>query len=99
MFRLTSSSPAICADLFCGILSLLVGEQVASKALALKEWAPLCEALGTGDQMIVVRKGGIREKAFRPAASKFLLFPTGFHTDAELLRADARDKYDQVRSL
>eukprot|EP00884_Botryococcus_braunii_P002775 jgi/Botrbrau1/12499/Bobra.0169s0046.1 len=71
----------------------LVAHQVTSKPLALKEWAPICAALGEGDQMFVIRKGGIKEPAFKPAAAKFLLFPTGFHTDEDLLQERARNRY------
>lgn len=63
--------------------------------LALKEWAVTCAALGQGDQTIILRKGGIREPAFRPAASKFLLLPTSFHSDARLLKPVANVKYHQ----
>jgi hypothetical protein len=38
---------------------------------------------------ILLRKGGIREPTFRPAASDFLLFPTSFHTDAQVGLASA----------
>ncbi|DBA91080.1 hypothetical protein WJX77_004941 [Trebouxia sp. C0004] len=63
--------------------------------LALKEWAVTCAALGQGDQTIILRKGGIREPAFRPAASTFLLFPTSFHSNTRLLRPVANVKYQQ----
>lgn len=70
---------------------------MTSKPLALKEWAPICEALGNGDQLLVIRKGGIKEPTFRPAAAKFLLFPTGYHTDEDLLQERFRLKYAKVR--
>lgn len=48
---------------------------------AFKEWAVVCEALGTGLQSVIIRKGGIAEGrggfAFR--YDDFLLFPTWFH--------------------
>jgi len=47
----------------------------------LKEWAIVCEAMGRGEQSIILRKGGIAEGragfAFRHA--EFFLFPTFFH--------------------
>lgn len=33
---------------------------------------------------ILLRKGGIKEPTFKPAAAEFLLFPTSFHTEAEV---------------
>jgi hypothetical protein len=54
---------------------------------ALKEWAPTCAAISTGEQTILLRKGGIKEPTFKPIARDFLLFPTSFHTDAEVCSA------------
>lgn len=46
-----------------------------------KEWAVICEALGRGEQSILVRKGGIAEgrDGFRFQHDAFYLFPTWFH--------------------
>lgn len=62
---------------------------------ALKEWAPVCEALGTGDQTLTFRKGGIREAHFAPRAKQFFLFPTSFHTHRGLLQGWAVEKHGQ----
>jgi len=45
---------------------------------AFKEWAVICEALGTGLQSVIIRKGGIAEgrKGFAFRHDEFLLFPT-----------------------
>ncbi len=54
---------------------------------ALKEWAVLTDALGRGDIIAMVRKGGIREQraGFSVRHSRFLLYPTFFHEkEAEL---------------
>lgn len=54
---------------------------------ALKEWAVLADALGRGDIIAMVRKGGIKEQraGFAVRHSRFLLYPTFFHEkDAEL---------------
>lgn len=56
---------------------------------ALKEWAATIEALGKGMQTVIFRKGGIREPLFTPRAASFMLFPTAFHADKALLKADA----------
>ena len=46
-----------------------------------KEWALVCEALGRGEQTILLRKGGIAEgrEGFGFRHDEFFLFPTFFH--------------------
>ena len=58
--------------------------------MALKEWAITCEAIGRGEQVLLLRKGGIHEdgKDFRVIHREFLLYPTYEHQKAELLRAE-----------
>lgn len=48
---------------------------------ALKEWSILVEAMGRGDIVAMVRKGGIREQrsGFGVRHDRFLLYPTYFH--------------------
>src|SRR5512138_2779668 len=48
---------------------------------AFKEWAIVVDALGRGEQILILRKGGIAEGrgGFRPEHTRFLLFPTAFH--------------------
>ena len=55
---------------------------------AFKEWAVVCEAMKTGRQTVLVRKGGIREDdgVFRIEDMEFVLLPTYEHQDAELLQ-------------
>lgn len=50
-------------------------------AMAFKEWAVVCEALGDGRQALILRKGGIAETGgqFRPEHDRFLLYPSYFH--------------------
>ena len=57
----------------------------------LKEWAVICRALGTGRQVLILRKGGIGEEAgtFRPEHREFLFFPTGFHQSTEHVLPEA----------
>ena len=52
---------------------------------AFKEWAVICEALGTGLQSVIIRKGGIAEgkAGFAFRHDEFLLFPTWFHEQLE----------------
>lgn len=46
-----------------------------------KEWKLVCEALGSGRQSVILRKGGIHEgpEGFRFKHQEFFLFPTLFH--------------------
>lgn len=57
--------------------------------IALKEWAIICDALETGEQVALLRKGGIREDGgiFRIQEKEFLLYPTYEHQNAGLLRS------------
>jgi len=52
---------------------------------AFKEWAVVCEALGTGLQSVIIRKGGIAEgkTGFAFRHDEFVLFPTWFHEQLE----------------
>ena len=51
---------------------------------ALKEWAVLADAMGRGEIVAMVRKGGIREQraGFSVRHDRFLLYPTYFHEKA-----------------
>jgi len=55
---------------------------------AFKEWTLICEALGTGGQSLIIRKGGIAEgrDGFRFKHADFLLFPTLFHEQVAKLK-------------
>jgi hypothetical protein len=46
---------------------------------ALKEWASVIEALGRGDQNVLIRKGGLADPHFGVEADRFYLFPTNYH--------------------
>lgn len=50
-------------------------------AIAFKEWALVCEALGSGLQSVILRKGGIAEGkgGFGFDHGEFFLFPTRYH--------------------
>jgi hypothetical protein len=56
--------------------------------IALKEWATVCDALATGRQIILLRKGGIYEAGgeFELENREFLLFPTYLHQNAPMLK-------------
>ena len=46
---------------------------------ALKEWSNVVAALGSGEQVILIRKGGIADPSFGVEADRFYLYPTYFH--------------------
>lgn len=49
---------------------------------ALKEWSNVIEALGRGEQAILIRKGGIADPSFGVEAERFYLYPTFYHQPA-----------------
>ncbi|MCG3147385.1 MAG: hypothetical protein PCFJNLEI_00824 [Verrucomicrobiae bacterium] len=53
----------------------------AETNIAFKEWAIVVDALGGGEQLLILRKGGIREQRgeFSLEHRQFWLFPTQFH--------------------
>lgn len=58
--------------------------------LAFKEWSYIVDALGTGKQSIILRKGGIEEdgQGFTMKGKRFLLFPTLFHQAKNLVKEE-----------
>lgn len=60
---------------------------------ALKEWAVTIAALAAGDQVLIVRKGGIGEKRFELPHPRFHLFPTYAHQRPELVKPAARRRF------
>jgi hypothetical protein len=60
---------------------------------ALKEWAVTVAALAAGDQVLIVRKGGIGEKRFELPHPRFYLFPTYAHQRPELVTAEGRRRF------
>ncbi|MEJ7814727.1 MAG: DUF1802 family protein [Rubrobacter sp.] len=66
---------------------------------ALKEWAVAVRALERGETALVVRKGGIREKAFAVPRTRFLLIPGYEHQRPELLKEEYRGLMDGIPDL
>lgn len=66
--------------------------------IALKEWAVTVKALEEGRQIMVMRKGGIREETrdFELAADTFWLFPTYEHQRKELLKPGEQPLLEQT---
>ncbi len=70
-----------------------IGMAIPEKiSVGLKEWASVCSALEAGEQMLILRKGGIHESAgeFELEHPQFLLFPTYLHQKPEMLKPEAR---------
>ena len=65
---------------------------------AFKEWAIVVDALGRGEQILVLRKGGIHEvpEGFGVTHSRFLLFPTLYHQQRQLVKANASLRFDDL---
>lgn len=63
------------------------------QSVGFKEWALVCEALGRGDQTVLLRKGGIAEgrDGFGFRHSEFFLFPTFFHEQIDKVRIGAAE--------
>lgn len=57
-------------------------------SIAFKEWQVICDALASGRQSILLRKGGIHEgrSGFSFAHERFYLFPTKFHAQTDHVR-------------
>jgi hypothetical protein len=66
---------------------------------ALKEWAVAVRALEHGQTALVVRKGGIREKAFAVPRTRFLLLPGYEHQRPELLKQEHRSLMEGLADL
>jgi hypothetical protein len=56
--------------------------------IAFKEWAVTVRALAEGEQLLTLRKGGIREenKHFEVEHERFFLYPTFDHQQNNLVR-------------
>jgi hypothetical protein len=67
--------------------------------VAFKEWAIVVDALGTGRQIIFLRKGGIREGkgGFQPEHDAFFLFPTLFHQQRDCVIPSAQERFDALQ--
>lgn len=65
---------------------------------AFKEWAIVVDALLRGQQILILRKGGINENrgGFQVEHPRFLLFPTLFHQQRESVIDAAQIRYDEI---
>ena len=67
--------------------------------IALKEWASVIAAMLAGDQVVMLRKGGIGEKRFDVPHREFLLLPTHVHQRPELLAPSVQDDYPDLLAI
>ena len=67
---------------------------------AFKEWAVVVDALIRGRQIVILRKGGIREgkAGFHAKANRFWLFPTQFHQQRESVVESAWQRFQADQS-
>ncbi len=68
--------------------------------IAFKEWSVVIDALATGNQIVLLRKGGIAEPrgGFRVEHGRFLLFPTQFHQQRDGVIEAAQNRFDQLQA-
>jgi hypothetical protein len=66
--------------------------------VAFKEWAVVVDALLRGEQIVILRKGGLREgrAGFQIEHPEFLLFPTLFHQQRESVIPAAQARFDEM---
>lgn len=62
-----------------------------ASATALKEWAAVIDAMAQGRQVLTLRKGGLREKAFGVQSRGFYLLPTYEHQAEALIKPAYRE--------
>src|ERR687884_2014714 len=69
-----------------------------SMPIAFKEWAVTVRALAEGEQLITLRKGGIREenKHFEIEHDRFFLYPTFDHQQDKLVRESHRPELSRA---
>ena len=66
--------------------------------IAFKEWAVTVNALAQGQQVLLLRKGGIHEvtKDFRISHPEFLLYPTYEHQNEDLLKPSSQSLFQET---
>lgn len=69
-----------------------------SSNIGLKEWAVTSGALGRGEQIFMLRKGGIREdgRHFKIEHEQFILYPGLFHEGELLLKPEKQDLLEET---
>ena len=69
--------------------------------IAFKEWAVTVRALAEGEQLLTLRKGGIREdgKHFELQHDRFFLYPTFDHQRNDLVRASHMPEMRRAKTM
>jgi len=70
----------------------------ASCSVALKEWASVLAAIGRGEQLVLIRKGGLIEpgSGFELMAQTFVFYPTFEHQTVHFLRPASHALFDEA---
>ncbi len=65
---------------------------------AFKDWAVVVDALGRGEQIIILRKGGLREGrgGFKMESDRFFLLPTLYHQQRDAVIPSAQARFDAL---
>jgi hypothetical protein len=65
---------------------------------AFKEWAIVVDVLGRGEQIFILRKGGIHEGrgGFKMEHREFAFFPTLFHQQRDSVIPSAQARFDEI---
>ncbi len=71
---------------------------LAGSSIALKEWASVVAALTRGQQIFLLRKGGIAEESgeFHVRHREFFLYPTYEHQNQNLLQPEYRSSFREI---
>lgn len=65
---------------------------------ALKEWSSVVEALKSGRQIVLIRKGGLADKGrvFAVEDDEFFLYPTYLHQQIEFIRPEFAAEFERA---
>ena len=76
----------------------MAGTLPASGAIALKEWATVLEAMSRGEQLVLIRKGGLIEpgSGFELVTDRFVFYPTFEHQAVHYVRPEFRRYFDEA---
>jgi len=70
----------------------------AQCATALKEWAVVLEAMARGEQLVLIRKGGLIEpgSGFELRSDTFVFYPTFEHQTVQYVRGPFHSQFDEA---
>lgn len=69
--------------------------------IALKEWATVLQAMDRGQQLVMIRKGGLIEpgSGFEVLNNEFVFYPTFEHQAVNYLRDEYRGYFDEASTI